>query len=473
MRNGLLSGSLSFSRRIVMEHIFRAYDIRGIYGNDLTVETAVKIGNAIGVFTRNRFASQKENCEVLVGRDVRKSSDTIGTALISGILSAGVDVTNVGTKAFGDTLFSGWKFKKDVLVYITASHLTPEWNGVKLYYGDGQGFPEEDIAEIGRIVQEEKTIFVPWEQLGNVTALEYTDPYITYLKEYFTIDPSLRIGLDCGGGSTCLSAPRLLEEMGMQYEKVFCDVDPYFSGRKSEPTDTSLGYLKEAVIKEGLDFGVGFDGDGDRGVIVDDKGRVLSADIIGIIFGKNILKNEKGVILANVESSMAIEDMLIPLGADVKRIKVGHTFLTMEAKAHDALLGIERSGHMIIPSLFLFDDALPIPLKLAEILSKEKRPLSELADEIPIYPKNTTNFDVDDAKKFRIIEKLRTKFATEHERVNILDGVRVDLDKGWGLIRASNTSPVIRVTVEGKDETALQELITYFNEEFRSAERTV
>ena len=456
-----------------MEHIFRAYDIRGIYAKDLTTGTAMKIGNAIGVFTKKRFPDRNKTCDVLVGRDVRKSSDTLTTALISGILSAGVDVTDLGTKSFGETLFAGWKLQKDIIVYVTASHLTPEWNGVKLYYNDGQGFPEEDIAEIGALVKGGKPEFVPWESLGNVNTINYTEPYITYLKEHFSIDSSQRIGLDCGGGSACLSAPRLFDEMGLQYEKIFCDVDPFFSGRASEPDDKSLAYLKEAVIKEGLDFGVGFDGDGDRGVIVDDKGRLLSADIIGIIFGKEILRHKKGVVLANVESSMAIEDVLTPLGANVIRIKVGHTFLTMEAKAHGALLGIERSGHMIIPSLYLFDDALPIPLKLAEILSKEKRPLSEMADEIPIYPKSTTNFDVADAKKFKIISYLQKKFAEKHEKVNTLDGVRLDLDNGWGLIRASNTSPVIRVTVEGKSPRDLQLLINYFNDEFKNAEKAV
>jgi len=456
-----------------MEHIFRAYDIRGIYQKDLLPETAFTIGHAIGLFTKKKFGDKKEKYQVLVGRDVRKSSDVLTTALISGILSAGVDVTDVGTKAFGDTLFAGWKLEKDVLIYVTASHLTPEWNGVKLYYSDGQGFPEEDIKEIGRYVLENKKEFVSWAQLGNVSTLDHTTEYINYLKSHFTISEKIKIGLDCGGGSTCLTAPRLFKEMGIETTEIFCDVDPFFSGRGSEPNERSLAYLKEAVVKDGLAFGVGFDGDGDRGVIVDDKGRVLSADIVGIIFGKDILKEKKGVVLANVESSMAIEDVLTPLGADVKRIKVGHTFLTMEAKRHNAVLGIERSGHMIIPSLYLFDDALPIPLKLAEILSKEERKLSELVDEVPVYPKKTTNFDVEDRKKFKIISHLKKKMAQKHEKVNTLDGVRVDLEKGWGLIRASNTSPVIRVTVEARDEKALESLSHYFIQEFKKAQEEV
>ena len=451
-----------------MKHIFRAYDVRGIYGKDLTVETAMKIGHAIGVFTKRKF-QDTDNSNVLVGWDVRKSSDTVSMALISGILSAGIDVTNVGTKAFGDTLFAGWKNDKQIIVYVTASHLTPEWNGVKIYYGDGQGFPEEDVAEIGRLVQEEETDYAPWEKLGNVKTLNYTDQYMEFMKKSFDVSPSLKVGLDCGGGVTCLSAPRLFTEMGIPHEEVFCEVDPYFSGRPSEPNDKTLKYLKEAVVHKKLDFGVGFDGDGDRAMIVDDKGRVLSADVVGIIFGMDILKHEKGVVLANVESSMAIEDILIPLGANVKRIKVGHTFLTMEAKEHGALLGIERSGHMIIPAIFLFDDALPIPLRLAEILSREKRKLSEIVDEIPMYPKGSENFDVDDDKKFHIISYLQKKFAAEHSKVNTLDGVRVDLEDGWGLIRASNTSPVIRLTVEARDETALEKLTNFFVDEFKKA----
>ncbi len=455
-----------------MKHMFRAYDVRGIYGKDLTVENAMKIGNAIGLFARKKFQG-KDKLNILVGRDVRKSSDTITSAMITGILATGVNITDVGTKAFGDTLFSGWKHQKDIIIYITASHLTPEWNGVKLYYNDGQGFPEEDIAEIGRLTLEGEKGEVPWEELGNISSLDYTQPYLDYLQENFKISTELRIGLDCGGGSACLSAPQLFRNMGLNFEEVYCQVDPYFSGRESEPNNETLVMLKKTVVEKGLDFGVGFDGDADRGVIVDDKGRVLSADIIGIIFGMDILKNQKGVVLANVESSMAIENILIPLGADVKRIKVGHTFLTMEAKTHDALLGIERSGHMIIPRIFLFDDALPIPLQLAEILTREGRPLSEIVDEIPVYPQGSMNFDVSDEKKFRIISYLQEKFAREHQRVNTLDGVRVDLKNGWGLIRASNTSPVIRVTIEGHDPQALEELAAYFRDEFEKAMETV
>jgi len=149
----------------------------------------------------------------------------------------------------------------------------------------------------------------------------------------------------------------------------------------------NLQELKERVLSEGLDFGIAFDGDGDRAVVVDEKGRFMTTDRLGIIISKELVKeNGGGLVLANVESSMAIEDVLIPMGAQVKRIKVGHTYLTLEARENGAIFGVERSGHLIVPEHVLFDDAIVAPLELLRIISKTKKKVSELADEVPQYP---------------------------------------------------------------------------------------
>jgi phosphomannomutase len=255
--------------------------------------------------------------------------------------------------------------------------------------------------------------------------------------------------------------------MNVELTELFCDVDPKFPNRESEPTPESLTKLSETVVSQQADFGIAFDGDGDRGVIVDNTGRVLSADPVGILLGEDILKNKKGIVLANVESSMAVERVLEPLGATVNRIRVGHTFLTLEAKKQDAILGIERSGHMIMPEYFLFDDAMVIPLRIAEILSKIDEPLSQMVDRLPNYPKDTKNYDFPDNKKFIVIDNLKNKFTDEYDKVNTMDGVRIDLEHGWGLIRASNTSPVIRLTVEADSENELNRLMTLFNNELK------
>ena len=463
------------------EHIFRAYDVRGIYNQDLTIEIMTKIGLALGTFVRDELAAGKEPKEVVVGNDIRATGDTLSGALIAGLLATGVKVTQVGTTSFGVTLFTGWQHKQDVSAYITASHLPPEWNGLKLYFGDGVGFPEENILALKKLAlsddienlnKRSRVPRVDWDKIQPLDCVDYKQRYIEFMAERFKLERPLKTVLDCGNGSMCLTAPETFTRLGMETIELYCDVDPRFPNRPSEPTPENLTVLSETVRKEKADFGVAFDGDGDRTVIVDNTGRVLSADPVGIILGKNILAlgAKKGnVVLANVESSMAIEKVLEPLGAKVSRIRVGHTFLTLEAKKQGAVLGIERSGHLIMPEYFLFDDAMITPLRVAEILSRSERPLAEYVDELPLYPKTSYHFDCPDAKKFQVIENLQNKFAREYDndKVNTLDGVRVDLDEGWGLIRASNTSPVIRVTVEAVTEDELKRLSELFNGELK------
>jgi len=447
--------------------IFRAYDMRGVVNETIDVEVMMKIGMAIGEFMRRR-----ELDSILVSNDIRQSSDTFAAALATGLLSSGTAVTWCGTEAFGAALFAGWQGELDVIAYVTASHLGPEWNGLKLYYQSGQGFMEDDLMEIRDITLKKEYPMVAWDGMGIMDYLTMRDEYIDHLCKNINLgERNLKVALDCGGGSNCLTAPAIFRQLGIEIVPVFCEVDPRFSGRPSEPKPSTLGELTKVVVEEGCDFGIAFDGDGDRGVVVDDRGRVLPVDPIGIIIAREILEEHggSGTILANVEVSMNLEKVLEPMGASISRIRVGHTFLTLEAEKQDAIYGLEMSGHMIMPDLFLFDDAAPIPLKIAEVLSRTDRRLSELVDEIPSFPKRTTNFECADDVKFEIIEHLQEKFRGEYDKVNTLDGVRVDLPDGWALIRASNTSPTVRVTVEASNDGKLDELVEKFCGEFEAA----
>jgi len=444
-----------------MDSIFRAYDLRGIYNDDLSAEVMLKVGLGLGEFTRSKI----KGTTAVIGSDIRTSSEILRYTLISGLLSTGLKVYDVGMTSFGVTLFAGWKLDLAVSGYVTASHLTPEWNGLKLYYGDGVGFPEENFQDIQRISKSAAANTIDWDQIQRIEQIDYTQNYINFMLDNFKPERKLKVVLDCGNGSACYTAPEIFKGLGIDLTELYCEVDPRFPNRESEPTPESLKVLSETVVAENADFGIAFDGDGDRGVIVDDSGRVLSADPVGILLGIDILKTKKGIVLANVESSMAVERVLEPLGATVNRIRVGHTFLTLEAKKQGAILGIERSGHMIMPEYFLFDDAMVIPLRIAEILAKIDDPLSKIVDKLPNYPKNTKNFDFPDAKKFQVIDNLKTKFSAEYDKVNTMDGVRVDLEHGWCLIRASNTSPVIRLTVEADSDDELDKLMGLFEKE--------
>jgi phosphomannomutase len=441
-----------------MEHIFRAYDIRGVYPEELNEEIALKIGRGIGTFVKRDM----DKGRVLIGYDIRTTSPAIHAAVLSGVVSTGLEVMDAGMGSFGQVLFSGYKAQADLTVFITASHLPPEYNGVKMYYGEGIGLEEENIIKIRDYVLSDDLLSCDWKDVKPVRTVDLRTQYQEKLMEWFKPDKQLKVAVDCGNGAASLSAPQIVEELGYDLIKVFCDPDPTFPNRSAEPDDESLGVLKETVVREGADLGIAFDGDGDRVVVVDDKGRTLTPDELAVVIGKHLVK-DGDCVLANVESSMLIEEELEPIGARVKRIKVGHTFLTLEAKLENAVLGVEKSGHLIIPEYFLFDDAIVAPLYLAQILSRTETRLSSMKDELPVYLGKRLSFDSPDNVKFDQIEKLQSQFSQEYERVNTMDGVRVDFDDGWVLIRASNTAPIIRMTVEAKDETRIRTLIDEFS----------
>jgi phosphomannomutase len=443
---------------IPMEHIFRAYDIRGIWNKEIDPQLCLDIGRGLGTLMRRELKMKS----VAVGYDVRKTSEAFHGALVSGLISSGIDVLSVGECGFGVAMFAGWKGGFDASCFITASHLEPEWNGLKIYFGDGVGFPSEHIEAIRDIVLNRDFISVEWDEVGEYTEKDYLPEYIDFWKERYAPHfegKGLKIGVDCGGGAMCLSAPFVLVAAGAEVVQVNGEVDPFFSKRPSEPKPSNLQELKERVIDYGLEFGIAFDGDGDRAVVVDEKGRFMTTDRLGIIISRDLVKkNNGGVVLANVESSMAIEDVLVPMGAQVKRIKVGHTFLTLEAKETGAIFGVERSGHLIVPEHVLFDDAIVAPLEILRIISKSGKKVSELADEVPQYPSEAEAYDCPDNIKFKVVSTLKEELKTKFDRLNDQDGIRIDTDEGWVLIRCSNTSPVIRMTVEARDNTILENM---------------
>ena len=444
----------------ISPHIFRAYDIRGLYQKDISPELFYKIGLAAGTYLKTEHKGKT----MVVGNDIRQSSPPLAHAFIAGVTATGIHVTFTGTTAFGQTLFKGWKQKTDLIAFITASHLPPEWNGIKFYYGDGVGLPEQELNKIRDNKLHETHTLATWEYVGSVTTEDAKKDYQDYFKTKMTFSHPLTIAVDCGGASTTLSAPDIFKAIGVNLIPVFCEPDPSFSKRPSDPKPQYLKKLIEAVKQNHCDFGVAFDGDGDRSVIVDNQGRVLSADITGILIGKYGLAKKHGTIIVNVECSKAVEEQLTPLGYSIKKIQVGHTFLTLEAKLENAPLGIESSGHLILPEYFLFDDAVVVPMKIAQILDTTKSTLSDLVDTIPTYPTKKLEIECSDALKFKVINQLKHDFSQEFNDVNTLDGIRVELPKGWVLIRASNTSPIIRLTAEAADADELEKISSEFHQ---------
>lgn len=436
--------------------IFRAYDIRGIYRKDLTRELFQKIGFVLG----------KEKKIFLVGHDIRKSGKALSLALISGLNKGGAKkVFFCGKASFGLCFFSGFKLKVDKTLFVTASHLPPEWNGLKINYGDGEPISSKEIEKLRDEVLkiEDKKIDFKKPKFKKVNLKK------EYILEVFKKFPllkncNLKVVLDCGNGTVSLVAPQIFKKFGFETIELFCKPDPNFPNRSPEPTFEATKTLREKVLKEKADFGVAFDGDGDRAIIIDDKGRYLSGNQIGIILAKDLLKDErKKKVVKTVSCSMSIERELKPLKAKIIEVPVGHTFVVSFSKRLNAQIGIEESSHIVMPRYFIFDDAILTPLKIAEILVKERKKLSQIVDQIEIFPFEEITFECPDQIKFQVVENLANDFKKKFKNISTLDGVKVNFDFGWILIRASNTSPKIRLYIEAKSEKQLMKLKDKFS----------
>jgi phosphomannomutase len=425
--------------------IFRAYDIRGIYGKDLTKEVMKKIGMAAGTYTPGDFT---------VGRDFREHSDELEEAFVSGVVSTGSNARMIGTCPASLCVFSNWKLKNNVAAYVTASHLPAEWNGIKFFHQDGVGFFEDENKKLGEI--HEAGPFRKGE--GSVKKVEGMErEYIKFIKE--RIAPKrLKVVADFGNGAACLIVPKILKEFDVEAKYLYDWPDPTFPNRDPEPKPETLTDLCKKVVEEKADLGVAFDADGDRALFVDEKGKVMMAEQSAVFFIRDIMKTQRGPVVANIECSSLIDEEARKFGQRVFRIPVGHTFLVQQTKAHNAVLGVEKSGHICVPKFYWFDDAIINSVYMIEIVSKLGRKVSEVVAEMPKEFFDRTEIDSTDEEKFGIVEKVKEKAMKKYERITTIDGVRIDFPDSWALIRASNTSPKLRLTVEAKSEARLVEL---------------
>ena len=460
------------SKPIDTNLLFRAYDIRGKYGNEINPLFMFRLGIAVGDVGKVEFG---ENLHVYVGYDIRQTSQLLAYSFISGLASTGTKISFSNTPfPFGVVMYSGLKSNADFTTFITASHLPPNWNGIKFYYGDGVGFAESRIVQIRDAFNKTElndTQFTNWKDVQTVSVAHFFSEYISYFKEKFQLESKLKILMDCGNGSASLSAPDIFKKCKYEVVEQWCTVDSSFPNRSSEPTEESLKILREKIkLRDDIDFGVGFDGDGDRAVIIDDKGNLVPADIIAILMAnylRNMIpKSSKPLVLANIECSSVIERQLSH-SHTIKRIAVGHTFLTLEARENrnDCILGVESSGHFVFPQYFLFDDALLLPLILGKFLENNKEKLSYLVNKIPTMHSKRNIFKCSDLNKFDVVNNVFLEIKDKYKNINTLDGVAINVEgKGYVLIRSSNTSPKIRIFVESNSPQNLDSLYQEFSQ---------
>lgn len=435
-----------------IEDIFRAYDVRGKVPEELDGEVMERIGKALGTLLREEGEGKAG-----VGMDVRESSPGLKSALVRGLTSTGVDVVDAGLVPYGALLFHA-RGNSLPSAYVTASHLPKGSNGVKFAQPDGTGYTEEENMEVRERFFDED--FDGGE--GRVEEVDVLEAYRGHISESVDIG-DISVLMDPGNGAASVVAPDVLWDAGAKLEVLNGDEDGSFPGRESDVKEETLGELMEMM--EGGDFDIGFayDGDADRLAVVDDSGKLLSAEETAYIALEKLVETEDGPIVANVECSRAIEEAAERFGVDVVRTRVGHSYVFREVLQRGACIGVEYSGHIGIPKIFPLDDGIAASLYIAYVVSGMDTPLSERVERIPSYQRGRVSFDVPDSDKFEMVEKLADELEREYDNTGRMDGVRVEMDEGWVLIRASNTSPVIRMTLEAETEKDFEELKREFS----------
>ena len=435
----------------VPAHIFREYDIRGIADQELSSETVHLIGRAYG-----SYLTDLGIFEVTVGGDARHSPPRIKEAAIAGLREVGVSVIDIGLVSSPCFYWSLYHFGVEGGIMVTGSHNPKEFNGLKLALGKMTLWGDE-IQEVYRIIAENR--FAQTEHKGNLRFEEINAPYIDMLVSKITLGPKkLKVVLDSGNGTGGLYGPEMVRRIGCEVVELFSEPNGDFPNHHPDPTKREyLTQLIDTVIKEKADLGIGFDGDSDRIGVVDDKGEVLWGDQLMLLYWKEILPKHPGAkVIVEVKSSMILPEETEKMGGKPIWWKSGHSLIKAKMKDEDALFSGEVSGHMFFADEFFgFDDAFYAAGRLLRILSFSDKKLSDMLAEIPAYPSTTeTRFDCPDEIKFQVVERVREN-AKDQKTITI-DGVRILYPEGWGLLRASNTQPVLVARCEGRTQADLE-----------------
>jgi phosphomannomutase/phosphoglucomutase len=431
--------------------IFREYDIRGVAGQDFDAAFARTLGQAYGTMARE--AGKRV---VAVGRDCRLTSDELATALSEGILSTGMATVEIGTCPTPLMYFSLFHFDLDGGVQITGSHNPPDFNGFKICLGKSTLFGEQ-IQDVRKLVEAGR--FATGK--GTRDPREVIGPYQEYLAEQFgTLPRPLSIVVDAGNSVAGPVAPLIFERMGCAVTPLYCDLDGRFPNHHPDPTvEENVAELVRTVTGSGADLGIAFDGDADRIGVVDGSGRIIWGDELLVLFSRDILERNPGaVIVSEVKCSQRLYDDISARGGRGIMWKAGHSLLKAKMKETGALLGGEMSGHIFFADRYFgYDDAIYAACRLLEIVARTGKSIETLLGDLP--PAFTTpeiRVDCPDDQKFLVAERARERFRETHEIIDV-DGVRVQFPDGWGLIRASNTQPVLVMRFEARSAEQLAE----------------
>ncbi|MCL6414298.1 phosphomannomutase/phosphoglucomutase [Aestuariirhabdus sp. Z084] len=442
--------------------IFRAYDIRGVVGDTLQSSTVRLLGMALG-----SEALEQGESTLVVGFDGRLSSPEISDTLAAGIMETGCNVINIGMVPTPVLYYATHELDANSGVMVTGSHNPPDYNGFKIVI-NGTTLANESIQALyQRIV---KGDFARGK--GEHSQVDLRENYIERIRDDVAIAKPLKVVIDCGNGVAGDIAPRLFEELGCDVIPLFCDVDGNFPNHHPDPgKPANLKDLIERVKAEGADLGIAFDGDGDRVGVVTDQGKIIYPDRLLMMFAKDVVSRNPGAdIIFDVKCTRRLTSLISGYGGRPVMWKTGHSLIKAKMKETGALLAGEMSGHIFFKERWYgFDDGLYSAARLLEILGVESRPAGELFASFPEgLSTPEINIDVTEENKFALVDKLVQlgrdgKFGKGS--ITDIDGLRVDYPVGWGLVRASNTTPVLVLRFEADSKGALDKLQALFKQQ--------
>jgi phosphomannomutase/phosphoglucomutase len=437
-------------------HVFREYDIRGLTKNELTPEFAEALGRGFGSYLLEKSPGAQS---VVLGRDHRTSSPALARAFARGVRATGVDVCSIGIVPTPLTYFAAHTLPVDGLCMITGSHNPPEYNGFKVGIGKST-LAGPEVQELKDRVLQAKAPNAP--RAGVESEFDILTPYLHFVTQSLgKAARKLKVVVDPGNGTGAIVAPRLLRALGHQVIELFCELDGTFPNHHPDPTvPENLRDLQEKVRSEKADLGVAFDGDSDRLGAVDENGGILWGDQLMILFARDILAQHPGAtIVSEVKCSQTMYDDIEARGGRAIMWKAGHSLIKAKMKEEHALLAGEMSGHIFFRHRYYgFDDGIYSAARLLELVARDGRPLSRMLDGVPkTFSSPEIRKDFAEEKKFQAVERAKEKLRKVGRTIEV-DGVRVIVPGGWGLIRASNTQPILVLRWEAQSKEKMVEL---------------
>jgi phosphoglucosamine mutase len=436
------------------QKLFGTSGIRGVVNQDLTLELALHTGLAIATATKAG--------KITIAHDTRTTATTIESALVAGLLAGGAQVSELGLIPTSLLAYATRQLKANAGVMITASHNPPQYNGIKLFNKDTMAYTQGQQNEIEKLITTQQFIRQKFRKIGTINNIDAVQHYISTLKKT-PIQKRWRIILDPGNGAACQIAPKVFQALGCRVTTINAQPDGYFPARSPEPDEESLTELRAMVKQLKADVGFAYDGDADRMVAITEKGEFAPLDqTLAAYAAYTIKKNRGGTIITTVEASMCMEKMVQRCGGRVLRTRVGDVAVAEEIKKHKAVFGGEPCGAWIHPQIHYCPDGILSSVLLLNALESEDKPLSAFIADVPFYPEKKNGIRCPDQAKAKVMQKIEAMlpvFFQEINELNDIDGIRLSLAKGWILIRASGTEPLIRVKVEAENTSEVKKIM--------------